>query len=877
MIGTALSFGSWLKRRRKELGLTQEELARRIACSIVTVQKIETDARQPSKQIAELLARYLDIPRDELDSFVRFARTDAKALPQSPLASTWDSAPWRSLHLHLTNLPVQPNPLIGRASQVAEIKQRLVRDHVRLLTLAGPPGIGKTRLAIQVAAELLGEFQDGVFFVGLAPISEPTLVATTIVQALQVKPAPGLSAEECLKKHLADKRILLLLDNFEQVITAATLVAELLTQCPWLHILVTSRASLHLRAERQFIVPPLALPSSDLGRKPETLLTCPAIALFVDRAQAIQPAFALTPENAPAVSEICVRLDGLPLAIELVAAHANAMSPETLLTYLNPRLALLTQGPRDLPARHQTLRDAIAWSYDRLDSPERELFARLSVFVDGCTLETMEPVCCDATLTHAQLPATIASLVDKNLIVRQEQTDGAARFAMLETIREYAQERLERSGSRAPTEQRHAGYFLSLAETAEPELTKQQQVQWLNRLEREHGNLRAALRWALSRNETAVALRLGGALWRFWYQCGHLYLSEGRAWLEAALRLEANPSVPMNVRASALNGAGVLAWAQADHARAQALLEECLTLRRGLGDQAGVANVLNNLGNIGVEQSDYARANAMHEESLALRRAIGDEAGIASSLSNLGLVAIHQGDPARAISICEPSLALERKRGNRFGIAMALNNLGGALADDQSDFKRATMLLEESLALSRQPDGNYFLVPYTLGHLGRIALYAGEKERARTLLAESLTLARSSGGKSAVAYALYCSGQLALGEYQYEQAEAFFAESLTLHESMQSKWMICKCLEAFAWLKSGQHQPAKAACLFGAAESLRLSIRTRLPPADLADHHRHLKIARKQLDEATWAAAWEKGKAMSLEQSIGYALSDPPR
>lgn len=731
------------------------------------------------------------------------------------------------------NLPAQPTPLIGRQREV-EAAQRLLRADRRLLTLTGPPGVGKTRLALAVAAELLDEFEHGVLFVDLAPIGDPALVAYTITKTLGVREARDQSPFERLKHYLRDKQMLLLLDNFEQVIAAASQVADLLSACSELKILVTSRAGLRVRWEQEFPVLPLGLP--DLKQLPsaDALSEYPAIALLIERARAVNPEFVLSDQNGPTVAEICTRLDGLPLAIELTAAHIKSLPPQVILQRLQHRLMLLASGPPDLPVRHQTLRGAIAWSYDLLRPDEQRLFRRLSVFVGGSTVEAVEAVCGGEGDLNTDVLEGLAALVDKNLLRQDSQLEGEARFWMLETIREYALERLTMSRESEGIQRRHAAFFLSFAEGAEGELHGSKQAVWLDRLEREHGNMRAVLRWALEAGEIETALRLSGALWWVWEQRGHL--AEGQRWLEEALSRSA--AVAPAIRAKALNGAGCLARDRGDYRRAMASHEECLALRRGLGDKRRIASTLNNLANVLADQGNYGAARALHEESLNLYRELGDRRGTAYLLDNLAGDLSYQGDNERATALHEESLAVHRELGDRHGMATVLNNLGVA-ARDRGDYKRAKAFHEESLALYQElrDQGG---VALALVHLGLLARYQGD----------------------------------------HMGATALCKESLALFWEVEDKRRIAKGLGALAGVIAAKGQADQAAQLFGAEEALRDAIGAPLPPSDRRDYDRDVKSVRARLGKKAFAAAWTAGRAQSLEKAVEYALgvvaSAPP-
>lgn len=780
-----------------------------------------------------------------------------------------DFAPLKTLASRSDSLPVQPTPLIGREQEVATIGQLLRRQDVRLVTLTGPGGTGKTRLGIQVASELRDVFVEGVSFVSLAPISDPLLVMPTIAQALGIRDKEGHPLSARLAEVLQQQPRLLLLDNFEQVVGAASQLAELLTSCPLLKVLVTSREVLHVRAEHEFAVPPLALP--DPAHLPElaALARFPSVALFLLRAQAIKPEFRLTAANARAVAEICVRLDGLPLAIELAAARMKLLSPQVLLARLDRRLAILAGGARDVPTRQQTLRNTIAWSYQLLNPWEQRLFRRLSVFVGGCTLQAAEAVC---TASDDEVLDGVASLVDKSLLQSIEQTEEASeepRFLMLETIREYALEALTTSGEAAVARQAHADYFLQLAEEAEPALKGPLLVPWLERLEREHDNLRAALQWALEVGKAEMALRLGAALERFWVVRGHR--NEGLHFLERALAGSAG--VATNVRAKALLAAARLAFIQSYYDRGEVLAQESLALFRGLGDRRGIALSLDRLGMAAWRRGDFRAAGVLMEEDLALFRAVGDQDRVAWSLFTLGLLNNKQGEYTRACALFEESLTLFRELGNKRGVAASLTQLAGTLFVSQGHQAMIYPLLEEGLALDREVGDKEGMAVSSL-LLGWVALKQGDVTIARTRVGESLALYREMEHREGIAESLLLLARAEATRGDHAFARVLYEESLAMAQEIGDKELIASGLEGLASVVTVLGEPAWAARLWGAAEALRETIGAPLQPIERADYDQAVAAVRDHLGEEAFVSAWTAGRTMTAEQVLTTAA--PP-
>jgi predicted ATPase/DNA-binding CsgD family transcriptional regulator len=777
------------------------------------------------------------------------------------------------------NLPAQLTPLIGREQEVAAVCALLRRPEGRLVTLTGTGGVGKTRLGLEVAADLLDDFPDGVCFVPLAPISDSDLVIPTIAQALGIQEAGEQLLLELLQAHLRDKHLLLLLDNFEQVLAAASGLSGLLADCPELKMLVTSRSVLHIRGEHEFPVPPLALP--DLTHLPgsEALSQYAAVTLFLQCAQAAKPDFQMTPANTRAIAEICVRLDGLPLAIELAAARVKLLPPQALLTRLGHPLQVLTSVARDVPARQQTLRNTLAWSYDLLDAEEQRLFRRLSVFVGGCTLEAVEGL----STALGEMPASVldgvASLMDKSLLRQMEQEGEEPRLLMLATIREYGLEALAASGEIESTRRAHAAYYLALAEQAELELGGPQQGAWLDRLEREHDNLRAALQWTVEQGETQhsmeMALRLGGALRRFWWTLGHW--SEGRSFLERALAMEvslADTGIDASVRAKALLAAANLAFYQSDYDRAEPLFQESLTLYRELEDQPGIAFALSMLGSVAWTKGDMAAARTLTEEALAISRQVDDMERIASSLFILGLISSSQGEYARARALFEESIASNRALGNKRGIAHSLSQLAQVLFVSQASQARISPLLEECLALSQEVGYKEGIAAYYCVS-GQLALSQRDLVTARSLAEKSVALYREIGHRHGTVNSLSLLGGVFATEGDYAAAQTLFEQSLAISCESSEKWVAAINLVVLGEVVAAQRQLAWAAQLWGASETLRDAFGVPIPLAMRADYERSVSTARVHLGERAFAAAWAQGRAMTPEQAVAAQGQKP--
>lgn len=725
-------------------------------------------------------------------------------------------------------LPVPLTPLVGREREVREVLTVLRRPETRLVTLTGPGGCGKTRLATEVAARFAREDEGTVHFVSLASVSGASFVMSTIARALGAPKGKG--ALDGLRRHLARRRLLLVLDNLEHVTQAATDLVDLLTAAPSVKILTTSREPLKVRVERAMPVPPLSLPDPRGPNTPEVIGSSDAVALFVERARAADASFRLHDRNAGRVAEICRKLDGLPLAIEIAAAHTRLYTPETLTEKLGDPLAVLKDGPRDMPERHRTLAGTIGWSYDLLSPDERALFRRASLFVGGAPLEAIAAMweACGGSLAEAV--DLVASLVDKNLLRREEGSEGRTRVGMLETVREFGLAELDREGEKETWGRWQADYWLSWVEPGEGIYCTLDEPGWLDRLDREHDNLRAALDWAFDTGEVETAMRLAAALWWYWWVRGHF--ADGRRWLERAL--DRGDDLSPTLRARAMLGAGQLAGGQGDQERAVELLEQSLAIHRDTGDRQEMATVLLNLGYALREAGDYRRARVSMEEALALRHELEDGRGVATALQALGETALREGDLETARDLLEESFVLAQRSGNRLRAARALLSLGD-LARDHGDHDRAAVLYERGLERFRalkQTTG----VGQALSTLADLARRRGTNDRARELYAEALVLSRDTG----------------------------------------SIPHIVSNLIGFAALAAAQGRPERAARLCGGIDALVESLGVVFPREERELYETTVASTRTAIGERDFAEQWAAGRRMSTEETITLALQLTP-
>ena len=780
-------------------------------------------------QLREALRQELDAePTDATQRLYKEIKSGRFLLANQP-PNTRHLTPDARHPLH--NLPAQLTTFIGREREMAEIKRLL--SGTRLLTLTGPGGSGKTRLALEVALTIVDDYPDGVWLAELAALSDPESVPPTVASSLGVREESGRSLMDTLVESLRSKKLLLALDNCEHLVGACAQLAEsLLRACPRLRVFATSRESLGILGETASLVPPLSLPDPTRLPAPDAdladaLMQYEAVRLFMDRASAVKPGLRLSDHNAMAIARICHRLDGIPLAIELAAARIKMLTAEQIAERLDHSFQLLASGSRTALLRHQTLNAAIEWSYNLLSQDERNLFRRLSAFAGEFRLEAVEAICSGQELEADEALDLLSHLVDKSLVVVLEDAQvGEASYRLLETVRQYAAQRLAESGEEEEQARRsHAQYYLALSEQVQPELSIAEKVDVLDRLDREHDNWRAALVWCHEHDRVAE-LGLAGNLWRFWYRRN--YLNEGRAWLERAL--EGEPESPASTSlAKVLEGAGTLAWQQGDNVLARSRLDRSAAIFRDTEDKPGLARSLHFLGHAIFDQGDYAGALTNFEESLALYRDLDNPRLIYTLAGDLGLVAYHLGDYSTARTFFEDSLAHFRATHAWSGVANTLSRLGD-LARLEGDYERATGIHEESLGLFRQ-------------------------------LSEEL----------GIASAHHKLGQVARQYGDYQRARELFGQSLALQHSLGNKQGIIECLAGLGGTFLAEGRIRHAATLFGAVEALLETIKVPLAPADRLDYERDAAAVRSKMDEATCAAAWSEGRAMSLEQAVSFA------
>jgi predicted ATPase/transcriptional regulator with XRE-family HTH domain len=828
-----ISFGYWVRRQRKALDLTQQTLAHRVDCAPVTIRKIESDSRRPSRRLAERLAEQLAIPPHERSLFMQCAAGERSplrlALPEQPVAQT-DPAK-TSVR---TNLPAPVTLLVGRDQEVAELCALLQRPHVRLVTLTGPGGVGKTQLAFEVARRLLVDFADGIFVTHLATIHEAALVTPAIAQTLEVRKAGNTPLLSRLQAVLRQREQLLVLDNFEHVVEAAPIISALLAACPLLEVLVTSRQRLRLQGEHEFITPALAVPDPAGAHSVSALAAWPAVELFCQRAQAAHHGFALNRENASAIAAICVRLDGLPLAIELAAAHTKMFSPQALVKRIStvnghPPTQWLKADTRDAPGRHRSLWDTIAWSYALLTPEEQILFRRLAVFTGGCTLDAATFVCNGLDDLSADVLDGIAALVDKNLLCRTEQPDGDARFVMLETIREFGLAQLQAYDEAVAIQQQHANYYVNLATVLRPQLMGSDSARHLAQMRAEYPNIRAAFQWLLAQRAVDPCLQFCTVLLFFWTVEHH---HEAESYLQATLALaESGPPSPNY--ANTLAGAGYFRHIFGDQASARHYFEQSLAMNKATGNRGDPKTIGMAYGLLAwtmFYQGDYQAADACFAEAQKNDLASGDEWALAMTLTNRGKMAAKLGEFGRAHTLLQEAIVRHRGIGKGWGLALALAN-EGLVYLLQQQFDEALSVLAESQAICQ-----------TIQEKG----ISASMQRYRAIIA----MARA----------------------EFAEAGVLLTEALTIRQEFGMPNYLVEALETAVHLALRQQHPRRALSLAAAICNYRHRLQILAPPVEGRLLEDAVTAARQQISDAVAASAWAAGEAMALDEAVAYAL-----
>jgi predicted ATPase/class 3 adenylate cyclase/Tfp pilus assembly protein PilF len=773
-----------------------------------------------------------------------------------------DFPPLKTLDARPNNLPVQLTSFIGREEEIKKVKELLKDTH--LLTLTGPGGAGKTRLSLQVGADVIDDFANGVWFIELAPITDSVLLPNEILKELGLKEEPKKSIDETLTGYLKDKEILIILDNCEHLIEACAMLTEkLLKACPKLKIIATSREALKCTGEQTHRILSLKTPDLKKELSLEQLTQYESVRLFIERSLSVNQKFRVTNENAPALAGICSQLDGIPLAIELAAARVKVLTVEKIYERLSNRFSLLTGGKRTALPRQQTLKALIDWSYDLLSQEEKILWRRLSVFNDGWTLESAEEICSDEKVGKEEMFDLLCMLTEKSIIIFDEEKD---RYRILESLRQYGEEKLKETNETNEILSKHLFYFMEFAEIAEPELKGIEAPFWLDKLEMEQSNLQAAIERSLINENKEKGIRLAGALGRFWGIRG--YFSIGRRLLECILVNIRD--VNKITRGKALQAAGVLAIYQGDYEQAQKFHENSLTLYRELGDKLGIANSLNSLGNVAWHYGNFENARKLYEESLTYSRELGDKCGIAISLNNLGIYAINRGDYEQAHKFYEESLIIRRKLGDRHDIAYSLNNLG-FVAYNQGKNEQAWKFCQESLVLNREL-GDKYGIALSFNNLGLVLYNQGDYEQARRFFEETLALQREIGDKYGIALSLNYLGNVVYNQGDYKQAWTFYNEGLSLSRKISDISRITNCLIGFAEIAVVENIFNRATCLLGSVESALQSMGTVLDRDDLIRYDNTIKKLHEQLTDEEISKYWDEGKKLTLDEAVELAL-----
>lgn len=862
---TDISFGEWLKRRRRALGLTQEQLAAQLNCSTILLRKIEAEERRPSKLLTEQLAAILQVPSNEQAKFKEYARGKLSSV----IKESVERYPWQAnAAAPLSNLPASATSFIGRIEDLAHLVEYASDENIRLITLIGPPGIGKSRLGLQVARQMLSAFPDGVFFVPLAPLVRPSQVAPAIFQALGFAESSNQFSVEQLAKSIGDKQLLILLDNLEHLIEdAAALTTKLLTACPHLKVLATSRESLRVPGEWLYSVAPLDFPRDAAPLDIQALAAFPALALFTERARAVSAGFSATTETIQTIASICARLDGVPLAIELIASRIRFHSPQALLRQMDDPFILSADGMRGVPMRQKTLRNAIQWSYDLLSTDEQELLKRISVFSGGLTPDAADWIFTNGAAEKPTAPL-IASLTDKSLIQRTLDDD-MPRLNMLMMIREFALQELRKSGNESNTRDQHLAYFLELAEKADRAIHGPDQISWMSQIESEHNNFQTALDWCITNGYTESALRLLGALGWTWWIRGHY--SEYRSWFVQVSALPGAADFAASY-AKVLNRMGCQNWNLAQERDAQAFLEQAQLIWLSLGTEGeeGLADCLN-WQSFAVFDGDVdiVKAGALIQSSLALYQKHGATWGQAHAMLTAGYVRLSSADDISPLARFEQSLELFQQVGDIWGSSQAYQCIGRVHLD-RGELDQARACFEQQISMD-QSVGYISGIINGLCDFGHVHFLAGDAGRAEEYYVQSLAFCRQHGmdpDRSPLFYTCLT----ALYQHDYETAAKRFLKLYAITEDNTKKRDILDLVSGIAAVAGGTEQPERAATLHGAADKILAETGFQYPPFFRAVLDGPIQLAREQLGQATFESLVLQGRLMNTETAVGYAL-----
>jgi predicted ATPase/transcriptional regulator with XRE-family HTH domain len=848
------------------MGLTQRQLAAQISCSTVMLKKVEAEERRPSVQIVERLAEIFNISPIEHVNFLHFARGDWKSAP----ASNSEELPWRaSGTAPRSNLPTPLTSFIGRQKELKEISGLL--SSCRLLTLTGPGGVGKTRLAIQIAHDSIMKFENGVFWVGLVGLSDGTLIPQEIAQSLHVRGASGEPFMETLKAYLGTKDVLLVVDNCEHLIRAFAEYAEhLVAACPKLKILATSTEALGLFNELVWQVPSLPLPEKQESPSLLNFTEFASIELFVERARMAKPGFALDERNVSSVAQICRRLDGIPLAIELAAARLKVLSVDEIAARLDDCFSLLTAGSRTAIPRHQTLRATIDWSYDLLTGAEQILFRRLSVFIGGFTLEAVEGVCSQG-MPRKDILGLLGRLVDKSLVIVDVDSESSGtRYHLLETIRQYAREKLLEADESASLRDQHLHFIVRLAEHTQPLFQTTRRTEWLPRLEAEHDNLRAALEWACE-HDVEAARWLAGMLERFWFYSDHL--SEAHTWYARVLDSGDRAAVVTQGLALALFGSGCIALNLGYIEEAQVRLEQSVVLWQQIGEQRWLASSLQWLAYLMMQRGDGERARTIYAEQESLFRAASDPLLLAWTLGNWGIAkcTVRPDDPTGK-ALLDEALSLGHTLQDPFCFVLCYSSLGD-WAVLQGDYATARRHFLKALEWRRQL-GTRWIIVAGLWQVANIMCLQGDYPQAEPMYAEALALARALGDQRTEAHIAQELGAMAIHLGDVERATTLLAESLSSFRKWADSLGIARCLMGLADLRQMHGYMEQTARVLSFVEAWLESNQIQLVHFDRSNYERSVTAARAKLDEATFAEAWTEGRTLTMEQAIELAMGD---